>query len=637
MLIQVKSAAEMEQEKEQPAAQAQQVDNNDQLAGMVRNDWDVFKAHRQPYTRRMQACLRARNGEYSPEKLAKIKTGGGSEVFIKLTGSKCRAAKDWLADLFNPSGDRPYTFEPANDPDMPPDVARKMIATAYQVMQQSQMNEDQAGELLRAHRDRFLDELRKVAEERADKMAARAEDLFNEAGWRKEFDEFLDDITTYPVAIMKGLEIKVEKFLSWAQGQDGKWQPTEEKVFARKFRRVSPFRFYPSPSVTNTLKGHSCIEHATYSRAEVSGMRGMPGYNKGNVEKALLQYSTGGLKEYLWTQDELDLLHPSIQRRDAGTFDALVWSGSISGAKLMLYGVEGVDPMEEYQAEIEVLGAYTIRAQITADPAGEPDYNFASWQNVPGSFYGIALPEQMDDCQSECNAAARALVDNLAYASGPMVWVNNALLAAGQNLQMHPRKVFIADAENLGSGMRGIEFFQPQSNSSELLAVIERFSNLADEVTGLPKFAYGSDKGAGAAGTASGLSMLMNASSKSIKGVVRNIDINMIEPQAMKVYNHIMLYDPDESIKGDLRAKARGSDGLVHKEQMLMRQQELMDRTNNQVDLSIIGEEGRLEQLREVFKSSGLPVDRIIPDKETLNQRRKQEAQQQMLQQQQEQ
>ena len=43
--------------------------------------------------------LNRRNGKYSAEKLAKIKTAGSSDVFIGVTGIKCRAFESWCMML----------------------------------------------------------------------------------------------------------------------------------------------------------------------------------------------------------------------------------------------------------------------------------------------------------------------------------------------------------------------------------------------------------------------------------------------------------------------------------------------------------------------------------------------------------
>ncbi|MBU2097938.1 MAG: hypothetical protein KKD00_04195, partial [Gammaproteobacteria bacterium] len=234
-------------------------------------------------------------------------------------------------------------------------------------------------------------------------------------------------------------------------------------------------------------------------------------------------------------------------------------------------------------------------------------------------------------CQDTCNAAARALINNMGFASGPMVWVEDDRLAAGQNVnQMYPWKVFKSNSSPNGGSGPGIGFFQPQSNAPELMAIYERFNQYGDDITGLPSYAHGSDQGAGAAKTASGLSMLLNASSKGIKMLVRVVDIYVIERIVRKCYNHLMLYSDNPDIKGDLRPKARGSESLVHKEQAQLRQQELLQITGNPIDMQILGLEGRREMLSEVLKTGSLPVDRVIPSAEELRERLALQAQQQI-------
>jgi len=153
-------------------------------------------------------------------------------------------------------------------------------------------------------------------------------------------------------------------------------------------------------------------------------------------------------------------------------------------------------------------------------------------------------------------------------------------------------------------------------------------------VSGIPSYAFGSDSGAGAAKTASGLSMLMNAAGKNMKSAVREIDINVMERAIEHLFNILML-DPEtpKEIKGDAKVKARGSDTLMHKESTAMRQQELLAMTNNPTDLQLTGLEGRSKLLRSVFKSSDLPHDEIIMDEEKRMQEQMRQQQAMMQQQ----
>ena len=124
----------------------------------------------------------------------------------------------------------------------------------------------------------------------------------------------------------------------------------------------------------------------------------------------------------------------------------------------------------------------------------------------------------------------------------------------------------------------------------------------------------------------------MNAASKTMKGMVRNIDLGVIEPVIETLYNTLML-DPSvpDDIKGDACVKARGSDSLMYKEAIAMRQQELLQLTGNQVDQQIFGTDERYEIYKQYLRNLDLPTDRTLPEKEELKAR----IQQQMMMQQQ--
>jgi hypothetical protein len=77
-----------------------------------------------------------------------------------------------------------------------------------------------------------------------------------------------------------------------------------------------------------------------------------------------------------------------------------------------------------------------------------------------------------------------------------------------------------------------------------------------------------------------------------------------------------MRYDEDESIKGDLDIMPRGAINLANKEQMNVRRIEFLTATANQIDMEIMGKDGRAAVLREVAKGLQMPVDELIPSKE---------------------
>jgi hypothetical protein len=170
----------------------------------------------------------------------------------------------------------------------------------------------------------------------------------------------------------------------------------------------------------------------------------------------------------------------------------------------------------------------------------------------------------------------------------------------------------------LGSSAPAVRFNQPDSRANELLTVYDRFSQMADDHSGIPAYVYGDINVKGAGRTASGLSMLMGSAGKGIRQVVMHVDYDIIHPVVRRQFLYNMRYDTDESIKGDVEIVPKGAVNLAVKETVNVRRVEFLNATANPIDLEIIGPEGRAAILREVAKGLQMPVEDIIPSREKL-------------------
>ncbi len=596
----------------------------DNLADYVKKCWGQTKGYRPAAVKRFDNCLRRRKGEYDAIQLDAIKKMGGSQIFMRITGTKCNAAHSWIADIFAPAGDRPWALESTPIPDLPDDIRQELLNTAVEGAQEMGVPLEVMQELVDKHEARILDDMRYEADQRAERMGDQIEDILAEGGFRDELDAFIDDLVTFPCAIFKGpIYTNEVKSIAWAQNGAGEWEPQLKSRLVRKFKRVSPYDFYPSPASVE-VGDDWAIERIRYTREDLAALRGIEGYNNEGIAMALVTYREGGLKNWLWDEGERAKLEGrNSYHASQSLIDGLEWSGKIQGQMLLDWGLEGCevdDPLAEYAVNIIIIGDYVIRCQLNPDPTGKSEYYKASWRPIAGSFYGEALPEVLADCQDACNASMRALVNNMGIASGPMVYYSADRLMPGQDMtKLHPWKLIGTTESRTGSTAIPVGFFQPQSNAQELMAIYERFSRYADDISGIPAYAYGASAGGGAARTASGLSMLMNSASKGIKAVVRTMDRNVIEPLINKLYVHLML-DPEVNAecKGDAQIKARGSEALLHKEVTQQFTQQFLAQTANPIDLEIVGQDGRRELLREVAKQLDIPVDRVIPPKEKV-------------------
>lgn len=629
-LIVIKSNADLDKERqdEAEARRAQQQPVITGLVGQIRKDWEQARQARQTIEERMIESLRRRNGEYNPSKLAQIRAMGGSEVWMNLTQIKCRAAEAWINDVLFPAGDKPWAVEPTPIPELNPDIETDIaIAVQQEAMQwmqqwQTMLPEYAVQERFEEVKDTIKQRIEEKAKEVADRMGDRIEDQFAEGHWEKAMREVIKDLVTFPAGILKGPVIHRRKTVKWVQ-KSGQWIQEIGVEYRPEFYRVAPFDFYPSPSSKHVNDGY-LIERHRLRRSDLLAMKGVTGYDDKAIDMVLSEYGMGGLREWLWQDQERAQLEgrPNEYLFHGDTIDALEYWGSTSGKKLIEWGMpkEKVeDENKEYAINAWLIGNYVIRARLNDDPLGGRPYDIASFEEVPGSIWGKGVPELMSDVQDVCNAAARSLVNNMAIASGPQVEVHTDRVPLGENItSMGPWKIWQTLSDPNGTNNPAVRFHNPQTNTQSLLAVYEHFSNLADEYTGIPKYAYGEGgAGSGAAGTASGLSMLMSSAARGIKEVINHLD-GPIEGSVRRTYIFNMLHDKDESIKGDLKVDAKGSSSLIAKEQQMIRRNEFLQTTNNPVDHAIIGNEGRAALLRESVKSFDMPVDDVVPDKDAL-------------------
>jgi hypothetical protein len=351
---------------------------------------------------------------------------------------------------------------------------------------------------------------------------------------------------------------------------------------------------------------------------------GVPGYDDAAIRKAI-EAGPG----QSWVSETIEMQREEEERkyftemRPTDLFDALEFWGKVSGKMLREWGMDPTevpDEMREYDANVWMVGNYIIKAVLNYDPLGEKPYAKTSFIKTPGAFWGRGIPEIIEDLQNVCNAAARALVNNMAVASGPQVEVNLDRIPPNEDItQMYPWKIWQTLNDPLGSSAPAVRFNQPSDNASTLMAVYERFSRLADDHSGIPAYIYGDVDVRGAGRTASGLSMLMGSAGKGIRQVVMHIDNDVIKPVVKRQFVYNMRYDPDEAIKGDAEIIPRGAINLAVRETVNVRRVEFLNATANPVDMQIVGIDGRAALLREVAKGLQMPVDEIIPSREKLD------------------
>ena len=606
------------------------------LASYVQTCFESAKNHRKEndVNERMLRSKRQKAGEYEQTELAQLQSRPGTDIFFNITESKCESFVAWLEDIFSPVKERPWAIEPTPIPTISEGSA-ELISEKIASMVDGEMatlgkSEDVVNETNRLY-DEALRDLKEDAEQKAEYMADLMDDQLQEGGWPEALSDFIADLSVYPTAFIKGPEILNKKRISW---ENGEIKTTIEAI--PNWKCVDPLDIYPSPNARNLHEGYLC-ELTKYDRSALALLRKQEGWNEKNID-ALTgisysqnadseEYSSGIGDASERSRLEDRNLHSASSELD-DKIEVIEFWGPVSGTLLLEWGMSKKDvPVAEdfYEVNCVMANHLILKSVLNPDPIGRRPYYSTSYIKNKNSVWGLkSIPEKMQDTQRGVNGAQRALLNNLAIASGPQVVANVDVISEEQLHDIHnqgPWKVYAINGNQQTNNVPPVSFFQPNSNSNELVAVTQFYEGQADDRTLIPRYVAGNtDAGGGAGSTASGLSMLMNAANRGIKRVVKNIDMDIIRPMLNQLYTRNMIFEEDDKIKGDAQVVPKGVLASLAADQVQLRRTELLNFTNNPTDLQIMGVKGRAELLRKVAGNIDMDISKIIPSNEELMQ-----------------
>lgn len=628
----------------------------DDLSAFIRKRFDQMRRHRDSdagWTNRMLDALRMFNGEYDPGKLAAIKEFGGSEIYARLVAVKCRASTAMLRDIYLSATGRPWAIAPTPNPTIPDDpreAVEELVAAEAGLAGQGAgagvldpttgmptlpPTEEEIAARKAGLEAAMEDAARKKAHSESKEAEKALDDMLVEGGFYKALSEFLTDLPLFPFAAIRGPIVYMTQTIQWEKaspGPDGKPGQAKlvKKPIARMFwRRVSPFDLWWTGGAS-TVEGADFIFRDRKTRSELNAMLKVPGYREDSIRAILDEYPLG----YTETQDFSDAARATLESREnpaqneSGMYDLLEFHGSVHGKLLREFGMSAKDVDDEttdYSVQLWMIGKHVIKVTLSPSPRDRPPFYITSYDKVPGTLIGNAVPDMISDIQDVCNATLRALVNNIALSSGPQVVVNESLVGSGEDLtKIWPWRIW-RTTSRLGSNGNAdpLKFYQPASNVQQFLGVYEKFTQIADEISAIPRYVTGSERMGGAGRTASGLAMLMGNASKMLQTVASNIDSDVFEPMLQYLYDIVMLTDKEGKLRGDERIVVKGVSVAIQKETERQRQLEILAATSNPVDTGILGIRGRGAILRAVTNSLGLDGEIIVPSDEELAQREK--------------
>ena len=222
------------------------------------------------------------------------------------------------------------------------------------------------------------------------------------------------------------------------------------------------------------------------------------------------------------------------------------------------------DNLSALQVNIWICGNIILRAVVNPFKPAEIPYHSVPYELHPYQFFGIGVPENMDDAQVIMNGHMRMAIDNLSLAGNMVFDIDETMLVPGQSMTIHPGKIFRRQSGQPGQAVVGLKF---PNTAGENIQMYDKARQLADEETGIPSIMHGQTGVTGTGRTAAGLSMLLNSAGTSIKTVIKNIDDYLLKPLGESFYRWNMQFNEEQmDIRGDLEVKAKGTSSVMAKE-----------------------------------------------------------------------
>ena len=432
----------------------------------------------------------------------------------------------------------------------------------------------------------------------AKNMQKKIHDQLEESGANKHLRSASFEMALFGTGIMKGPFAVDKEYPNW--NDEGTYDPKFKTV--PQVNYVSVWNFYPDPDANNMEEAQYVLERHKMSRSQLRALKKRPYFRDTVIDEAIQMGEN--YNKYYWEDDLSDY----APEHGVDRFEVLEYWGMVDTALIEEQGVEipaELQDFDELQANIWICNGKLIRMVLNPFKPAKIPYVAAPYELNPYSFFGVGIAENMDDTQTLMNGFMRMAVDNAVLSGNLIVEVDETNLVPGQDLSLYPGKIFRRQGGAPGQAIFGTKF---PNVSSENMMLFDKARVLADESTGFPSFAHGQTGVQGVGRTASGISMLMNAASGSIKTVIKNVDDYLLRPLGEGLFRFNMQFDFDPSIKGDLEVRARGTESLMANE---VRSQRLMQFLSVASNPALAPFAKFQYIIREIAKSMDLDPDKV--------------------------
>lgn len=561
----------------------------DSLGAQMMAEFSQAEQARQETEQRWLMDLRQYRGKYEADVEARIGEKR-SKAFLRATRVKVKTVDARVSDLLFPSNsDRNWMVEPTPIPSVDEDTKRKVIAQL-------------AAELERAPNQKEVEAaVQKLATKAAERMSSVMDDQLTESRYKETARLVLHSGHLFGTGILKGPLVERKTRTKYVI-EHGKWVFKTESYVVPFVEYVPLWRFYPDMSATTLADCRYVFERHMMTRSALAALARRKSFDGEKIKQHILANPKGAQR---FRQHDIEIRQigerNSVAIKDDGQYEIIERWGWLDGEQL---AAAGVDVPEHRMHETFFSNAWMLPDGTVIKLALQP-LNGVTWpyhiyycDKDETSIFGDGFAAIMRDDQTMINAAVRMVLDNAALTAGPQLEANMNLLSPSETAEdMYPFKIWKRNGSEPGSP--ALRVINLPNGLEELMPIIAMFKENADDVTAIPRYMQGENATSGAAGTASGMSMLMANASVVMKDLLTNYDEGATRSFITDLYRWNMQFNPDNSIKGDYAIKARGTASLMAKEIRAQQLDQFAAQTANPMDAPYIRRRELLHQRAE--------------------------------------
>jgi hypothetical protein len=396
-----------------------------------------------------------------------------------------------------------------------------------------------------------------AVEQAREGMEKAIDDDLQEGAYNAELRRMIEDGVKLGTGIIFGPLPTAKVSSSW-QYQGGAMRKVESRAIVPRSMRVDPWDVWFDPACGNDHRrgaGVWMLKRAT--RKEIRALSDAPGFVPERVAAVLNRKPT-----------RTTTVNGRVTRTNGmeETYELWTYYGSIEPEQMTLcsWGSNG-DPLEDVDygvivmCEDQVLGALPFWNDDREVPC-----DVWCYRESDESPHGFGLPDALEHQQAALIAAWRQIMDNGRNASGGQIVIADGIEPADGSTTITPNKLWRAKS-GVTDVTKAFAVFNFNAHLQEMLAIADAAMKFADTEANMPQI-LGGEKGNAAPETLGGMVMLFSNASAVIRYRCKRFDDRVTWYHIGRYFDWQMMFNPDDSIKGDMEIIPLGSTALLERD-----------------------------------------------------------------------